>query len=96
MHGDNALNGCECMVGKSTLCLVFDWVGTINGTTSNRVARLIKMVKKICEGYRQEGINPPSGENPANYSQTYSPAVKGHKSVWVCGAYDGIPKIRYP
>ena len=24
MHGDIALNGCECMVGKSTLCLVFD------------------------------------------------------------------------
>ena len=24
MHGDIALNECECMVGKSTLCLVFD------------------------------------------------------------------------
>ena len=24
MHGDIALNGCECMVGKSTLCLVFN------------------------------------------------------------------------
>ena len=29
MHGDIALNGCECMVGKSTLCLVFDWVGSV-------------------------------------------------------------------
>ena len=24
MHGDIALNGCECMVGKSTQRLVFD------------------------------------------------------------------------
>ena len=24
MHGNIALNRCECMVGKSTLCLVFD------------------------------------------------------------------------
>ena len=45
------INECECMVGKSTLCLVFDWVGSVNGTTSNRVALLIKMVKKICVGY---------------------------------------------
>ena len=45
------LNGCECMVGKLTLYLVFDWVGSVNETTSNIVARLIKMVKKICVGY---------------------------------------------
>ena len=68
MPGDIALNGCECMVGKSTLRLVFDWVASVNGTTSNRVARLIKMVKKKrCVGYQQEGIDPPSGEKPANY-----------------------------
>ena len=24
MHGDITLTGCECMVGKSTLCLVFN------------------------------------------------------------------------
>ena len=48
MHWDIALNGCEC---KSTLRLVFDWVGSVNGTTFNKVARLIKMVKKICAGY---------------------------------------------
>ena len=29
MHGDIALNGCECKVEKSTLCLVFDWVGLV-------------------------------------------------------------------
>ena len=29
MHGDIALNGCECMVGKSTLRLVFDWVDCV-------------------------------------------------------------------
>ena len=29
MHGDITLNGCECMVEKSTLCLVFDWVGLV-------------------------------------------------------------------
>ena len=52
MHGDIALNGCECMVGKLTLCLVFDWVGSINGTTFNRIVRLNKMVKKICVEYQ--------------------------------------------
>ena len=55
------------MVSKSTLRLVFDWVGLLNGITSNKVARLIEMVKKICAGYQQEGIDPPSGEKPANY-----------------------------
>ena len=70
MHGDNALNGCEFMVGKSTLCWVFDWVGLVNGKMSNRVPRLNKMVKKICVGYHQERIDPPSGEKPANYGQT--------------------------
>ena len=70
MHMDIALNGCECMVGKSKLCLVFDWVGSVNGTTSNRVARLIKIVKKICVRYQQKGIDPPSSEQPANYGQT--------------------------
>ena len=29
MHEDIALNGCECMVEKSTLSLVLDWVGSI-------------------------------------------------------------------
>ena len=50
------------------LCLI-GWV-QLNGTTSNRVARLIKMKRKICEVYQQEGIDPPSGERPANYGQT--------------------------
>ena len=70
MHMDIALNGCVCIIGKSKLCLVFDWVGLVNGTTSNKVARLIKMVKKIYVGYQQEGIYPPSGEKPTNYGQT--------------------------
>ena len=29
MHGDIALKGCDCMVGKSTRRLVFDWVGSV-------------------------------------------------------------------
>ena len=29
MHRDIALNGCECMVEKSTLHLVFDWVDLV-------------------------------------------------------------------
>ena len=58
------------MVGKSTLRLVFDSMGSVNGTTSNRVKRLIKMVKKICVGYQQEGIDPLSSEKPVNYGQT--------------------------
>ena len=84
------------MVSTWTLHLVFDWVGLVNETTSNRVARLIKMVKKICVGYQQEGIDPPSGEKPVNYGQTWSPAVKGCKSVWVCETRDETPKIPYP
>ena len=70
MHWDISLNGCGCMVGKSTLCLVFDWVGSVNGTISNRVTRLIKIIKKICVGYQQKGTDPPSGEKPTNYGQT--------------------------
>ena len=58
------------MVGKSTQHLVFDWVGSVNGTTSNRVARWIKMVNKLGFRYQQEGIDPPLGENPTNYGQT--------------------------
>ena len=67
MHGDIALNGCECMVGKSSLCLVSNWVVSVYGRTSNRVALLIKMEKKICVEYQQEGIDPPSDEKAANY-----------------------------
>ena len=44
--------GYECMVGKSTLRLVFDWVGSVNGTMSNRVAQLIEIIKKICVEYQ--------------------------------------------
>ena len=50
MHGDIALNECECMVEESTLHLVFDWVAQSSGTKSNRVARLNKVVKKTCVG----------------------------------------------
>ena len=28
------------------------------------------MIKKICVGYQQEGIDPPSGEKPTKYGQT--------------------------
>ena len=30
-------------------------------TTSKKVARLIEMVRKICAGYQQVGIDPPLG-----------------------------------
>ena len=70
MHRDIALNGFKCLVNESTLCLVFDWVDSINGTTSNIITRLIKIVKKIYVGYQQEGIDPTSGEKSANYGQT--------------------------
>ena len=67
LHEDIALNGCECMVDKSTLRLALIGWARLNGTTSNKVAQLIKMIKKICVGYQQEGIDPPSGEKPVNY-----------------------------
>ena len=28
------------------------------------------MKQKICAGYQQEGIDPPSGEKPAKYGRT--------------------------
>ena len=59
MHRDITLSGCKCMVGKSTLRLVSDLVGSINGTVSNRVAQLNKMVKKVCDRYQQAGIDHP-------------------------------------
>ena len=40
-------------------CLI-GWA-QLNGTTSNGVKRLIEMIKKICVGYQQEGIDPPLG-----------------------------------
>ena len=64
MHRDIALRGCECMVNESTMRLVFDWVGSVNGTTSNKVTQLNKMVKKICVEYQQEGIDPPRVKDP--------------------------------
>ena len=51
MHGDIALNGCECMLDESTLRLVLILWARLNGTMSNRVAQLNKMVKKICVEY---------------------------------------------
>ena len=48
LHEDIIVNGCECMVDKSILRLVLIRWAWLNGTTSNRVARLIKMVKKMC------------------------------------------------
>ena len=48
-------------------CLI-GWA-RLNRTTPNRVARLIKMVKKICAKYQQDGIDPPLGERIANYGQ---------------------------
>ena len=66
--GNIVFHWCECMVGRSTLRLMFDWVGSVNGTTSNRVARLHE-TENMCR-YQQEGIDPPSGEKPANYGQT--------------------------
>ena len=65
MHGKHRIHGCECMVGKSTLRLVFDWVSLISGTTESHDC----MKRKICVGYQQEGIDPPSNEKHVNYGQ---------------------------
>ena len=70
MHESIALNGCKCMIGKSTLRLVFDWVGSVKWDNVQHNRTVDKMEKKICVGYQQVGIDPPSGEIPANYGQT--------------------------
>ena len=59
MHGDIALNGCECMFGKSTLRLLLIGRARLNRTTFNKVAWKMKMIKNICVGYQKEGIDPP-------------------------------------
>ena len=70
MHGDIALNGCECMVNESTLRLVFDWVGSVKWDNVQQSRTVLYMRMKICVGYQQEGIDLPSSEKPANYGKT--------------------------
>ena len=75
MHRDIALNGCEYMVGKSTLHLVFDWEGSVNGTTSNRVAWLNKMVNKnMCRVSARRDRSPPGVKTP--------PIMVRHSPQW--------------
>ena len=70
MHGDIALNGVSAwLVNRHGVWCVIEYA-RLNGTTSNRVSRTIEMVKKMCAMYQQVGIDPPSGERPANYGQT--------------------------
>ena len=64
MHGDIALNGRECMVNELTLRLVFDWVGSVTWDNIQQSRTILYMIKKICAGYQQEGIDL------ANYGQT--------------------------
>ena len=70
MHVDIALNGCECMSGKSTLSLVFYWMGLVKWDNVQQSHTVDKMEKKICIEYQQVGIDPPLGERPINYGQT--------------------------
>ena len=56
------------MVGKSTLRLVFNWMDSVNGTMSNRVAQLHEM-ENICRVSARRDRSP-SGEKTANYVQT--------------------------
>ena len=53
--GNIAFHGCECIVGKSTLRLVFDWVGSVGQRLTESHSF---MKRKICVGYQQEGIDP--------------------------------------
>ena len=59
MHGDIALNGWEFMVGKSTLGLVSDWVGSIKWENVQQSRTIVEMVKKICVRYQQVRIDFP-------------------------------------
>ena len=65
--------GYECMVGKSILCLVFDWVGSVNGTTSNRVVQLIEMIKKkMCRVLERNDRSPLELKNRQLWSYIIS------------------------
>ena len=70
MHGDIALNAFECMVNESTLRSVFDWVGSVKWDNVQQSHTILYMIRKLCVGYYQEGIDPSLGEKPANYGQT--------------------------
>ena len=70
MHGDIALNGCECMVNELTLRLVFDWVGSVKWDNVQQSRMVLYMRMKICVGYQQEGIDLLSSEKPTNYGKT--------------------------
>ena len=61
MHGDIALNECECMIGKSTSRLMFDWVGAVKWDNVQQSLMADKMENKICARYQQVGIDPPIG-----------------------------------
>ena len=46
------------LVNRHDIWCLIRWA-QLNGTMSNKVAWLIEMVKKICVGYQQVGIDPP-------------------------------------
>ena len=70
MHGDIVLNGCECMVGESTLHLVFDLVGSVKWDNIQQSRTIYGNFKENMYRYQQVGMDPPLGERPANYGQT--------------------------
>ena len=71
MHRDITLNKCECMVGKSTLCLVFDWVGSVKCDNVQQSHTFdINSKENMCRVSASWDRSPPSGERPANYGQT--------------------------
>ena len=67
MHGDIALNGLSLwLVNQHCIFCLIGWA-QLNGTTSNRVAQFMEMLKKICARYQQVGIDPLLGEILTHY-----------------------------
>ena len=85
----------DMVVNKHCVLCLIEWA-RLRGQRPNELHGLWKRKMTICVGYQQVGIDPPQGERPVNYDQTWSPTVKSHKSVWVCGAHGATPKIHYP
>ena len=60
MHGDTALNGCECMVSESTLCLGFDGVLGALGQCPAESHGFINGKENMCRVLASRGRSSPS------------------------------------
>ena len=64
MHRYMALNGCECMVGKSTLRLVFDWMGSVKWDNVQQSRTVDCGKENMCQVSASWDRSPPRVKDP--------------------------------